>query len=74
MQAKSQLLRIQILAESGVKEYEAEWLPEAKKVMRDATGKFAKKGTETPVEPAPQPSFTTNAFATIQAWFDKLTP
>lgn len=74
LQAKSQLLRIQILAESGVKEYEADWLPEAKKVMRDAAGKFAKKGSETPVETASQPSFTTNAFATIQAWFDKLTP
>ncbi len=74
MQAQSQILRIQILAESGVKEYEADWLSEAKKVMRDATGKFAKKGAETPVDPTPRQSITTNAFATIQSWVDNLTP
>ena len=56
LQAKVQLLRIQILAESGVQEYDADWLPEAKKVMRDATGKFAKKGAtvDVPQQPVPQ--------------------
>ena len=31
MQAQSQLLRIKISAEDGIQEYDADWLPEAKK-------------------------------------------
>ena len=56
MQAQSQLLRIQISAEAGIEEYDADWLPEAKKVMRDATGRFAKKGTtvDVPQQPVPE--------------------
>jgi hypothetical protein len=34
----------QLLQAESAKEYDADWLPEAKKVMRDGTGKFAKKG------------------------------
>jgi len=34
-----------LLQAEAAKEYDANWLPEAKKVMRDGTGKFAKKGT-----------------------------
>jgi len=69
MQAQVQLLRIQILAESGVKEYDADWLPEAKKVMRDATGRFAKKGTtvDVPQQPVPeQPGIQMPQFQTPQ--------
>ena len=56
LQAQAQLLRVRIAAEAGIKEYDADWLPEAKKVMRDATGKFAKKGAtvDVPQQPVPQ--------------------
>ncbi len=43
-QARSLYVQHLLQAEAA-KEYDADWLPEAKKVLRDATGKFAKKGT-----------------------------
>jgi hypothetical protein len=55
LQAQVQMLRVRITAEAGIKEYEADWLPEAKKVMRDATGKFAKKGATVDVPQQPVP-------------------
>jgi hypothetical protein len=55
LQTQAQLLRVRIAAEAGIKEYEADWLPEAKQVMRDATGKFAKKGATVDVPQQPTP-------------------
>lgn len=40
-QARSLYVQHLLQAESGIKEYAADWLPEAKKVMRDANGRFA---------------------------------
>jgi hypothetical protein len=40
-QARSLYVQYLLQAESGIKEYTADWLPEAKKVMRDANGRFA---------------------------------
>ena len=53
MQAQAQLLSIRIAAE-GTKEYKADWLKNTDTVVRDGSGRFAKKGnssttTETPV-------------------------
>jgi hypothetical protein len=44
LQAHAQLLRIRIAAE-GTKEYKADWLKNTDTVVRDGSGKFAKKGT-----------------------------
>jgi hypothetical protein len=44
LQAQAQLLRIRIAAE-GTKEYKADWLKNTDTVVRDGSGKFAKKGT-----------------------------
>ena len=43
-QSHSLILRQLIQAESGLKEYKADWLTNAKVVTRDATGRFASKG------------------------------
>ncbi len=43
-QARSLYVQHLLQAEAGIKEYEADWLKNAGEVMRDATGKFAKKG------------------------------
>ena len=45
LQAHTQLLSIRVLAAEGTKEYKADWLKNADTVVRDGTGKFAKKGT-----------------------------
>ncbi len=44
-QSRSLIVRRMLQAESGVKEYEADWLTNAKVVTRDATGRFASKGS-----------------------------
>ena len=44
-QSHSLILRQLIQAESGLKEYKADWLTNAKVVTRDATGRFASKGS-----------------------------
>ncbi len=45
LQAQAQLLSIRILAAEGTKEYKADWLKNTDTVVRDGSGKFAKKGT-----------------------------
>jgi len=44
-QSRSLIVQRLLQAESGVKEYEADWLTNAKVVTRDATGRFASKGS-----------------------------
>jgi hypothetical protein len=44
LQAHAKLLSIRILAAEGTKEYKADWLKNADTVVRDGSGKFAKKG------------------------------
>jgi hypothetical protein len=55
LQAHAQLLSTRIAAE-GTKEYKADWLKNADTVVRDGSGKFAKKGTSsaTPETPTPE--------------------
>jgi len=48
LQAHAQLLSIRILAAEGTKEYKADWLKNADTVVRDGSGRFAKKGTSSP--------------------------
>ena len=52
-QARSLYVQQLLQAEAGIKEYDASWLKNTGEVMRDATGKFAKKGAtvDTPQQP-----------------------
>jgi hypothetical protein len=54
LQAHAQLLSIRIAAE-GTKEYKADWLKNADTVVRDGSGKFAKKGTSSATPETPTP-------------------
>jgi hypothetical protein len=54
LQAHAQLLSIRITAE-GTKEYKADWLKNADTVVRDGSGKFAKKGTSSATPETPTP-------------------
>jgi hypothetical protein len=54
LQAHAQLLSIRIAAE-GTKEYKADWLKNADTVVRDGSGKFAKKGTSSATTETPTP-------------------
>jgi hypothetical protein len=54
LQAHAQLLRVRIAAE-GTKEYKADWLKNADTVVRDGSGKFAKKGTSSATPETPTP-------------------
>lgn len=53
-QARSLIVQNLLQAEAGIKEYEADWLGNTGQVMRDATGKFAKKGTTVDAPQQPQ--------------------
>ena len=53
-QARSLYVQQLLQAEVGIKEYDADWLGNAGQVMRDATGKFAKKGTTVDAPQQPQ--------------------
>jgi hypothetical protein len=52
-QMRSLYVQQLLQAEAGIKEYDASWLKNTGEVMRDATGKFAKKGAtvDTPQQP-----------------------
>ena len=52
LQAQAQLLSIRIAAE-GTKEYKADWLKNTDTVVRDGSGRFAKKGASSEVTEAP---------------------
>jgi hypothetical protein len=54
LQAQAQLLRVRIAAE-GTKEYKADWLKNTDTVVRDGSGKFAKKGTSSATSETPTP-------------------
>lgn len=53
-QARSLYVQQLLQAEVGIKEYDADWLGNTGQVMRDATGKFAKKGTTVDAPQQPQ--------------------
>jgi len=53
-QARSLYVQQLLQAEAGIKEYEADWLGNTGQVMRDATGKFAKKGATVDAPQQPQ--------------------
>jgi hypothetical protein len=55
LQAQAQLLRIRIAAAEGTKEYKADWLKNTDTVVRDGSGKFAKKGTSSATPETPTP-------------------
>jgi len=55
LQAQAQLLSIRILAAEGTKEYKADWLKNTDTVVRDGSGRFAKKGTSSTTTETPIP-------------------